>query len=53
MKGHQDDHTALESLDRWAKLNIEMDAKAKNHMAIARRTPRHYMIAHEPWSLVV
>ncbi len=51
VKGHQDDHTALGSLDRWAKLNIEMDAKAKNHMAIAKRPPHHYMIVHEPWSL--
>jgi hypothetical protein len=50
-KGHQVDHAALESPDRCATLNIEMDAKAKKRMAIAKRTPKHYLIASEPWSL--
>ena len=28
-----------------------MDALAKKHMAIAKVSPRHYIIAAEPWSL--
>jgi hypothetical protein len=49
--GHQDDHVALDKLDRWAKLNIEMDKRAKQHIHIAQRSPRHYMIYAEPWSV--
>ncbi len=30
---------------------MEMDAKAKQHLEVARRTPRHYIISAEPWSL--
>ena len=51
VRGHQDDHADARDLDRWAKLNIEMDANAKQHMSIARRSPRHFMIASEPWSI--
>jgi hypothetical protein len=49
--GHQDDHSSLENLDRWAKLNIEMDSRAKKHMPIAKHSSRHCMIFAEPWSL--
>ena len=31
VKGHQDDNNSLQELDEWAKLNIEMDALAKEH----------------------
>ena len=51
VRGHQDDHADARDLDRWAKLNIEMDANAKQHMSIARRSPRHFMVASEPWSI--
>ena len=51
VKGHQDDNLSVACLDRWAKLNIEMDEKAKKHMSIAQRLPRHYHIAEEPWSV--
>jgi len=51
VRGHQDDHVAASDLDRWAKLNIEMDATAKQHMTIARRSPRHFMVGSEPWSI--
>jgi hypothetical protein len=50
-RGHQDDHADVRDLDRWAKLNIEMDANAKQHMSHARRSPRHFMVASEPWSI--
>jgi hypothetical protein len=43
VRGHQDDRSSIESLDRWAKLNVEMDTKAKRHMTIAKRTPWHYL----------
>jgi hypothetical protein len=51
IRGHQDDHLPQDKLDRWAKLNIEMDMKAKKHIPIARRSPRHYLLSAEPWSL--
>jgi hypothetical protein len=35
VKGHQDDHSPQEHLDRWARLNIEMDKRAKGHIEIA------------------
>ncbi len=38
-------------LDHWARLNIEMDYRAKRHMEIAKKTTRHYMVALEPWML--
>jgi hypothetical protein len=28
-----------------------MDSRAKSHMEIAKRSPRHYMLALEPWSI--
>jgi hypothetical protein len=49
IKGHQDDHTPVELLDQWARLNIEMDDKAKKYMPIAKRSPRHHSIFSEPW----
>jgi hypothetical protein len=51
VRGHQDDHVAACELDRWAILNIEMDAYAKQHMQIARSSPRHFKVAYEPWSI--
>jgi hypothetical protein len=51
VKGHQDDFTSAETLDRWAKLNVEMDAKAKAHIVVAKRSPRHYMVTATLWSL--
>jgi hypothetical protein len=51
VEGHQDDHTALYKLDRWSKLNIEMDKLAKDFMRTARSQPRHFEIQSEPWSL--
>jgi hypothetical protein len=43
VKGHQDDDlTAI--LDRWAVLNIEMDARAKTYWSetIAKPLPRQF-----------
>jgi Reverse transcriptase (RNA-dependent DNA polymerase) len=42
IKGHQDDHKDYDELDRWAKLNCDMDRKAKAHwerVAIESRLP--------------
>ena len=33
VKGHQDDHLDLSKLDRWELLNVEMDTRAKQHLA--------------------
>ncbi len=51
VKGHQDDHKSASELDRWATLNVEMDTAAKQHMHIAKRSPRHFLVANEPWSV--
>ncbi len=51
IKGHQHDNVALDTLDRWAKLNIEMNSRAKQHQNKACRSPRHYLLSSEPWSL--
>jgi hypothetical protein len=31
VRGHQDDHTSFDELDRWGQLNVEMDILAKRH----------------------
>jgi hypothetical protein len=49
--GHQDDDVPIEQLDRWGKLNVEMDARAKAFLNIAKQKPRHHLIKSAPWSL--
>jgi hypothetical protein len=51
VKGHQDQHKT--TLDRWEALNVEMDAMAKDHIAIAKQQPRHHYIQHAPWSILI
>jgi hypothetical protein len=51
VKGHQDDNGL--DLDVWAQQNVTMDARAKQHLSIARTTPRHHNIKGEPWQLWV
>jgi len=52
VKGHQDDDPTYE-LDEWAKLNIEMDLRAKAHWenSYGRGGPVQYSIQGEPWVL--
>ncbi len=50
-EGHQDDEKAAEDLDQWARLNIEMDSLAKQHIAIAKQRPWNFLIKQEPWSI--
>jgi hypothetical protein len=40
VKGHQDEHTDLQNLDRWGKLNVEMDRLAKSFIGSAKMSPR-------------
>lgn len=49
ISGHQD--RLGSSKDRWATLNVEMDAKARAFMPTALRTPHQYAIPGEPWSI--
>ena len=53
VKGHQDDCTTA-TLDRWAQLNIRMDAQAKAHsrdtIGDSNRTLQQ-KISGEPWAL--
>jgi len=51
VKGHQDKTSS--DLDEWATQNVRMDTLAKQHLSSARRAPRHYNIAGEPWQLWV
>jgi len=50
VRGHQDRDKAHQ-LDKWERLNIEVDAEARDFLHTAKRIPRHYIIGLEPWSL--
>jgi hypothetical protein len=49
--GHQDDDVPFDTLDRWGKLNAEIDAQAKAFINVAKQNPRHHLTKSEPWSL--
>jgi hypothetical protein len=49
VRGHQDDYSS--ELDVWAQRNVNMDSKAKAHLAVAQHTERHYDIEGEPWQV--
>jgi hypothetical protein len=51
VKGHQDEKGI--DLDLWAQRNVQMDMRAKEHLLVAKRTPRHFNIPGEPWQLWV
>jgi hypothetical protein len=53
IKGHQDDLMEYDSLDRWARLNCDMDVKAKAHCAAIRAENRSpiWKIYKEPWRI--
>jgi hypothetical protein len=51
VRGHQDKHTAINNLDRWSRLNVEMDQLAKAYIEVAKVRPRHFSISGEPWSI--
>jgi hypothetical protein len=51
VRGHQDEGSRY--LDVWATRNIQMDVLAKQHLAFAQTTPRHFLIQGEPWQLWV
>jgi hypothetical protein len=53
VKGHQDDHKSIDQLDRWSRLNVEMDQLAKGYISTAKNAPRHFAVHSEPWSLWV
>ncbi len=42
VRGHQDKHTAIDNLDRWSRLNVEMDQLAKAYIEVAKVRPRHF-----------
>jgi hypothetical protein len=52
VKGHQDDNPNAE-LDEWAKLNIDMDLRAKTfwYSRSSQSRPIQYAIHAEPWSV--
>jgi hypothetical protein len=49
--GHQVDTKEASEIDIWGKLNIVMDALAKEHISVAKTKPRHHLVQDEPWSL--
>ena len=51
VKGHQDEDKPLENLDRWAKLNILMNKKAKSLLKQHPQHPQQFVIPFEPWSI--
>ena len=51
VEGHQDDNCPAESLDRWGKLNVEMDLAAKSYIAVAKQRTRHHLFKEKPWTI--
>ncbi len=51
VKGHQDASKPQDTLDIYARLNIEMDTMAKSFLQKAKATIRHFTTIHEPWAL--
>jgi hypothetical protein len=54
IESHQDDHSALVTLDRWGKLNVECDGLAKsfwNTNSLANTWMANLAFGHEKWSL--
>ena len=52
--GHQDDHMAYTSLDRWGQLNVDMDQLAKAHwQALDHNRPTPFFLPPTPgqWSI--
>ncbi len=50
VRGHQDDKKDISALDRWEKLNIEMDALAKRTLSQPHSLPSQTSKG-EPWSI--
>jgi hypothetical protein len=51
IKGHQDDTTPFNDLDRPSQLNVLVDCMAKEVITIAMDSPRHYDLCSNSWSL--
>ncbi len=55
VKGHQDDNQRYRRLDRWARLNVEMDCTAKvywNQVYFSgQHAPQHHAIDGEGWTI--
>jgi len=51
IKGHQDREQGINTLDKWALLNIEADGLAKSFLTRAHEQTCHYIIPQKPWSL--
>jgi hypothetical protein len=51
VKGHQDESLQMDTLDIYARLNIEMDTMAKSFLQRAKVTNRHFTTIHELWAL--
>jgi len=49
IKGHQEDNTVFDKLDRLSQLNIWADKLAKSMIPIARTRRRHYHVEGAPW----
>jgi hypothetical protein len=52
VKGHQDEVTACEDLDRWSKWNIEMDKEAKKFWETTAMITILPTIQGEPWRTI-
>ena len=53
VKGHQDQHTTYNNLDRWGQLNVDMDALAKSHWQeiVHQRRPAFCLPHSDTWSI--
>jgi hypothetical protein len=53
IKGHQDENTPYEELDRPGQLNVIVDQIAKDFLAQAMQEPRRYDVRSNSWILRV
>jgi hypothetical protein len=53
IKGHQDDSTPVELLDRPSQINVMVDLMAKDFYLQAKSLPRHYEVWSNSWYLSV
>jgi hypothetical protein len=51
VKGHQDDHSSFQQLDRISQLNILVDSMAKEFINTAIILPRHFDVTTPGWQI--
>jgi hypothetical protein len=53
VRGHQDSRKPVSSLDRYERLNCEMDSRAKAYRSSLMNSPSVWLVEGEPWPVWV